>query len=59
MSKGPNRVPRSGKDPDYVHTSRSGRKYLKPNEVVRLDEFRESVKRLRKVVNNSQLIRDK
>lgn len=57
MGKRSNDASYSGKDPYYVYTSRDGRKYIKPNEVVRLEEFKKSVKRLRKAVKNSKLVR--
>lgn len=45
------------KDPPYVYTSRSGRKYIKPNEIVHLDKFRRRVEQLRAAVKNSHLVR--
>ena len=57
MIRRSDRAESSGKDPHYVHTSRDGRKYIKPNEFIRLDEFKRSMDRLRKAVEGSNLIR--
>lgn len=48
----------SRRDPDYVHTSRDGRKYIKPDEIVRLDKFKRQMDRLRAAVRNSRLVKE-
>lgn len=52
----PNRGNGFSEDPPHVYTSPSGRKYIKPNEIVRLDEFKRQMDRLRAIVMDSRLV---
>lgn len=58
MTRRSNRSKTTGKDPSYVHTSPDGRKYIKPNEIVHLDKFKQRMDRLRDAVKDSRLVRE-
>lgn len=57
MKKRSNRRNEFPEDPPHVYTSRSGRKYIKPNEIVRLDKFKRRMDQLRAVVMDSKLVK--
>lgn len=58
MARRSKQTNRSRKDPPYVYTSKDGRKYIKPNEIVRLDKFKERMDQLREAIKDSKLVRE-
>ena len=51
--------PRSRKDPEWVHTSHDGRKFIRSNEIVQLDRFQQQIQKFRKLTEpGSKLVKD-
>ena len=46
------------KDPPWVHTSYDGRKFLKSNEIVRLDRFKEQIEKLEKLSRRGHKVKE-
>lgn len=59
MSKKGNESPRGEKDPPWVHTSHDGRKFIRSNEFVQLDRFKEQIRKFREITKpGSKLVKD-
>lgn len=58
MSRHGNGGLRSNKDPEWVHTSHDGRKFIRSSEIVRLDRFQEQIEKFKKLTRpGSKLVK--
>ncbi|MGH7565620.1 MAG: hypothetical protein ACREK2_02200 [Gemmatimonadota bacterium] len=49
MRKKDTKKGRRGVDPEWVHTSHNGRKFIRSNEIVKLERFQEQLRKFKKL----------